>query len=689
MSSSAYPPPSGYGQRPRYSYDGSNGRGGRYTQSPLSSSSNVHGASSSTGNGGNRRHSMDPQHFHNQVHNSRPPSRAMDHYSRPPSRAWQQQQQQQHRPITPAMTDHEYYEERRLGDFTADQAARLDAMDSVSAIHDHQEGEEVTAQFYHPPPGAYDHYYSPRRSQPGPPTSYSWPEQQQQSPHYNTGQYYPSAASEPGIGQQQYPTSAQMYDDPYAAEGPGYFYQPPIRPQSVASSSAYTLTHPPALYPASPVSETPPAIFGIHADHHAGSNGKPRREHLPSFPSWSRHWYDGHLSANGHAYTSVPPPDGASGWESETLTRSGKSPRRGGRYSADFVKEERMRMLEKQFGKPKVKHRGDGEDEEEEQGEENGEPPYDPDAELSPGQVTSKGSIKMHWAKTYLTLKVLAMLFALVAVVTGVALVLMIKPSTDSIPAIKSSPTGYILHVASLLSLVVLSYLFLFRPCCCDPARSAAKRKGLQGPEQGNAGGLGGMIIPVISGGVGGNGPKRGFFGRKKNKFGHAEGHQPMGTTVNLIVDPSMLTQTQGGKRKQKRRKDHGYSSASSNDSSDDDDDEGPDLPGNFRNGKRRLNPLESMQQRRLQNLAIESFKKSLTILTLFTILLLILIVLLFVFSKGKAINCVSNGSSWCLVWKLELASNILIVIALFAILVLGWWGYRKSRRAGGRISGP
>lgn len=653
--------------RPRYSFDGASRS--RYSPSPLSAAG--------------RRLSV-------------------DHYgqgSRPPPTAWNN-----HRSMTPAaMSNADYYEERRLGEMAGDIGSPGDALDSVSAIHAPYVAEPPQLPYGYDGDAVRYPYAGGGGRGGGPPTSFSWPAA------VTPNDAFQATGSEPGhfYAYAPHPGSAQMYDDPYAGYGwnaaAEYHYQPPHPPHSMASgsSSAPTLAHPASLYPASPHAETPPSIFGVHADHHGGMGSDRRRsaraDHLPAFPPWSRTWYDGHMSANGHAYTTVPPPDGASGWESETLTRSGRSsrphPRHShGRDSADFVKEERIRMLEKKFGKPKIKHRGQG-DEDDEADDDDAREVIDPDADLAAGAVTSKGSIKMPWPKTYLTLKILLVLVALVAFVMALLAVLMIKPDADATPAIKSSPVSWALHVAALLSFLLMTWLFLFRPCCCDSGRSAAKHGGA-GLDNGPAG-LAGMVIPVMGGG-GGGGPdaKRGFFGRKK------KGMQPgqmMAPTVNLIVDPSALGNAlNGGKRKKKRRRrkgdyDGAYSSdddEDDDDSDDDDDDDEEAIPGAFRGNQRRKNPLERMKQRRLHALALASLRRALTWLTLFALVLLALVVVVFAFSKGQATTCKSEGSSWCLCWSVEMACTILVEIGIVCVLILGWWGFSKSRRALGR-SGP
>lgn len=646
--------------RPRYSYDGASRP--RYTPSPLSAGNDA---------SDRRRYSVDQ-------------NRAAH---RPPPVAWQ------NRAFTPALTENDFYEERRLGDL-AGEAAHVDAMDSVSAVHDAGLAGRGSP-FYGRAASPYGPYSDGMGYARGPPTSYSWPNALPTSGPDG----YPATASEPGQFYAPHPGSARMYEDPYA-QGPDYFYQPPpMRPQSVASSSAYTLAHPPSLYPASPMAEAPPSIFGVQADHHGlpspNQDRSRARDNLPSFPSWNRNWYDGHMSANGHAYTAVPPGSGASGWESETLTRSGRAGAgfhqpygNNPRESADFVKEERVRMLEKKFGKPKISHRGEGDKDDEGDGEE--QVKHDPDADLYAGQVTSKGSIKMPWPKTYLAIKVLLVLVALVAFIMALLVVLMIKPVGDAIPAIKSSPISWALHVGSLLSFLLMTWLFLFRPCCCDSGRSAA-RNGGAGLEGGaGAGGLGGMVIPVLGGQGGpGNRSGKGIFGRKKNA---ANGATQMGTTVNLIVDPSMLGGANGGghhKKKRRSKKRDMYDEESEDSDEDADEDDADDVPGAFRSHHhRRKSPLEMLKQRRLHAVALSSLRRALTFLTLFSLVLLALLIALFAFSGGKATTCKSPGTSWCLCWSVELACNILVEIGILSILVLGWWGYQKARRAMGR-NGP
>lgn len=137
--------------------------------------------------------------------------------------------------------------------------------------------------------------------------------------------------------------------------------------------------------------------------------------------------YGGHLSANGHAYTAVAPASAETGWESETLTHSrpslhgaGQSPygyvANGNEGLSDYVKEERMRMLEKEFG-PKVSRKGKGKGEGEEDGEEEEE--QEPE-ELVMGSVDSRGKLVTPGPKKRVAARWLQGLVALVAAACGI-----------------------------------------------------------------------------------------------------------------------------------------------------------------------------------------------------------------------------------------------------------------------------
>lgn len=172
-------------------------------------------------------------------------------------------------------------------------------------------------------------------------------------------------------------------------------------------------------------------------------------------------------------------------------------------------------MLEKEFG-PKISRKGkDGADEEDE------------DREPVPiGGVDEKGRLMLPRRKIRITTRVFQCLVSLAGAGLGIGGFIMIRPKAKAPPS--GTFPSFVLYGVSAISTIVCLWLFALKPCC----RS--------GREPGGAGAMGagaagnGMVIPVMAGG--GAGAKgRGMFGKKGKKTVHH------GTTVNLIVDPSML----------------------------------------------------------------------------------------------------------------------------------------------------
>ncbi|PWN39167.1 hypothetical protein IE81DRAFT_43384 [Ceraceosorus guamensis] len=500
---------------------------------------------------------------------------------------------------------------------------------------------------------------------------------------------------------------------------------PGFRPESVASSrtltsAAHQSVHSPLVASASvagsggavfsnqdlEASSSSPGFFDVEARHHvpgrrsrdqepmhavgalnAAPNTGPYGDALPNFPAWSRTWYGGHLSADGHAYTMVPPAMGpgsgnGSGWESETLSRSAGNA--NGQYGrvygkagdhgiSDYVKEERMRMLEKEFGAPKVKH-AKGQDDDDASDKDDDESEEEEQEELVLGSVDSRGRLITERPKWMLAVRWLQILCALTALACGVGGALLIKTASsastdvsndDTIPAPKGTMPAYIMYAASGVTVLILFYLFLFRPCCCDPMR-----KHLKESESGamGMGGLGGMIIPVLSGGGGPGpggkmpkgmpgGPKRGLFGKRKEMMGG--GGAP---TVNLIVDPALLG---GGSGKKGRR-------GQAEDSSSDEEER---LPGEGRKRRRkrrkgRAGVMETMKLQARWRIARSSFK----VFLVWDILLCIvwIAVLIVVIALGK--KCPpGTAKGWCDAFNGNIAAGAIFAAVTILAIYLDW----------------
>ncbi|SPC60959.1 uncharacterized protein UHOD_01681 [Ustilago sp. UG-2017b] len=497
------------------------------------------------------------------VESSRPPSQAgssKSPYGQPPRSPLRQLSQQQH-----VRDESDEYEVRDLGEIAAaNQAAQEQRWGPHAAPSEaparfelYQDQHQLYAADRHAsmpvmpsyePPHAYDGGFYME-----PPGLYEPAPQSNLAPSLGA----PSIASGPSLGGRSR-QSLPVYASP--------------------------LMHSAASAAGSPASE-PPNMFNVTAAHHfPGGRGRPQDpfaggvvggdpraqpgarmgDPLPGFPNWSHTWYGGHLSADGHAYTMVPPGSGQSGWESETLSRHGPpNAMTGNPYGPsypygptqglnDYVKEERIRMLEKEFG-TRVKHKGkskgaDGADSDDDEVD-------DQPAETPLGGVDEKGRLKLPRHKIRIATRWFQCIVSLVAAGCGIGGFIVIRPAEKAPPS--GTLPSFVLYGVSALSTIICFWLFAFKPCCRSNREAAAGVPGAAGN---------GMIIPVMSGGGGPGGkPPKGMFGKKK-----AIGTQ--GTTVNLIVDPALLG---GGKR-----------SSDSDLSSDSDSDES--LRGDDRRRRRR-----------------------------------------------------------------------------------------------------
>lgn len=102
----------------------------------------------------------------------------------------------------------------------------------------------------------------------------------------------------------------------------------------------------------------------------------------------------------------------------------------------------------------------------------------------------------------------------------------------------------YLLYALSIISFLLVTYLFLIFPYCCLGREKDSKLTELMGPE-------GMMVLPVqhLPGGSKHKGPK----GKKKPKKGAPGGGGDV--QVNLIVDPNIF----GGSRRGRDEEEDGY----------------------------------------------------------------------------------------------------------------------------------
>ncbi|KAK0544400.1 hypothetical protein OC846_006082 [Tilletia horrida] len=430
-----------------------------------------------------------------------------------------------------------------------------------------------------------------RRSLP-PPQSYAYAASPPPHPidYHQAGYGNSAAAGGGGYGQ-----------DPYAM--PEYLYSPQphssgsLAPPSVSSGASATSTH----------RTRHDGIFAVAAPHHSQARG-PRSSYpshssiqlqqqqqqlqqqmyqhsqqsgqgmavgdvLPSFPPWSMAWYAGHVSADGHAYTMVPPNgSGAGDWESDTLTSAGypayphhyrpypvppgaypygPHPPASARSSlardapqaaaadpeaqAAALKAARLRALEREFGLKVDGHPAGHDDDDDDFDDDalgllgergmdddekgDGDDDENEDALLPPGSVTSDGRFvhnhpKMRTAVGWALLLLAVFTFAIGA--GGSYLIKIADPILPSSAPAKGTLGSYALYVLSFFCVGISFYLVCVRPCCVEPVRRR-RVAGMVGGGGGPMGMPGGLVVPVLTNGGGGGGG--GLFGGSKSKM--------------------------------------------------------------------------------------------------------------------------------------------------------------------------
>ncbi|KAJ9477620.1 hypothetical protein PHBOTO_001181 [Pseudozyma hubeiensis] len=464
-------------------------------------------------------------------------------------------------PPQPAHSESDSYEERDLGEIAAaNQAAQERTWGPHAALSEAPARYELYADQH----GYVDHH----QSSPAVPNVYH-------PAHYEPASYGGGIYMEPPVG---------SYD--YVPQ----YHRPPSQGASTIVSGR---SHQSLPAYASPASE-PPNMFDVTAAHHLpGSRSRPQDsfgpgarvgDPLPGFPQWSQTWYGGHLSADGHAYTMVPPGSGQSGWESESLSHGRYGPPGPiGPYSAypygrvvsnDYVKEERMRMLQKEFGTKATTRKGKGKAADDQDSSDDDAEPED----VPIGSVDAKGRLVLPRRKLRIATRWLQCLVSLAAAGLGIGGFILIRPAQKAPPS--GTFASFVLYGVSAISTIACLWLFALKPCC----RSSREPMPKGGPGAGN-----GMVIPILpAGNAGGNG-KPGMFGKKSRTQ-----QAPM---VNLIVDPKLL----GGR-------------ADESDTDTDDDEEtasGEDRRRKKRKAKKRkqLGVLANMKQQARWHIARKSLK--------------------------------------------------------------------------------
>ncbi|KAN0060668.1 hypothetical protein ACQY0O_007326 [Thecaphora frezii] len=435
----------------------------------------------------------------------------------------------------------------------------------------------------------------------------------------------------------------------------------------------------------SPASE-PPNIFNVTARHHLpGSRSRPddaydphrsypgpgNRDELPGFPPWSPAWYGGHHSADGHAYTMVPPGSQQSGWESETLSNNRAG--HGGPYGpfpygyaandprmAERIKEERIRMLEKEFG-PKITHKGKGKAADNDSDDDNDDEDADKEDELLPiGSVDPRGKLVLPRRKLRIAVRCLQCLLSLACAACGIGGALLAHPTEDPPP--KNALPTWALYIVSVLSTIVCLWLFALRPMCVNPLRKVDRMSGGAGGNN--------MVIPVLGGGGSGGAGGGGLFGRR-NKM--RLGRMQAGPTVNLIVDPSLLGQQR-----------------SSHSDSDSDASDKPDyLPGE--NRRRRLRKRRARRQSLLGTMRAQALwqflRRWIKVALFLDVVFALLWLMVAVWAIGWGKTCkIGSFQGWCNAYDGALACAATAAVACIVAIYIGVGDLKASSKPPRRV---
>jgi hypothetical protein len=371
---------------------------------------------------------------------------------------------------------------------------------------------------------------------------------------------------------------------------------------------------------------------------------------MPSLPPWSRSWHDGQKPTQESVQSSRSSHPGQTRWELGSLGRNEASGPYGHVYGqprmSDSVKEERMRMLEKELGAAKVSMKPG----QEERNEYDDEDDLGDDEALALGSVTGKGRLITERPKWKRALRILLGITTVAGCACGLGGALLIKTSSSTAaPAPKGTAPAYVLYACSVVTLLLLFYLFIVRACRCNPLRKELNA----GSDPGNI--LDGMVIPVLSnGGIGGKRGRKGKYGRR--------GMQPQGApTVNFIVDPSFLGM---GRRESRSNKD------------DSEDDER--LPGDARRSRKRKNGLGVVGNMRMQR-RWQLARRELKVVAIWDVVLCLLWIACDVICLGLGKKCTISGG-WCEFYNAAIASGVIVVAVLLGTIYLDYRDLKVSR---------
>ncbi|KAJ2929586.1 hypothetical protein H1R20_g7507, partial [Candolleomyces eurysporus] len=261
----------------------------------------------------------------------------------------------------------------------------------------------------------------------------------------------------------------------------------------------------------------------------------PTYVHPQSYPRAGADWFDDGISYPSYSAPSYSNHDPLLGGSREGVVPWSHDPPEYGQPPLDpQVKENRMRMLEKAFGNPTDSKRASGGISKKGKEKERDDGLMrDDDGNLMVGTPDGKGGLATQGPKLRAAVRVLQVLLVVAVGAPVIYAAVAIKPNPAPPPAGK--PPIYILYVLSPITLLLLLYLFVVRPCTVRRKFSSARQTPYTNP--------GMMVLPVAGGGGKAKGKKKSgptpFPPGKKKKGKKGGPGMPGDLQVNLIVDPN------------------------------------------------------------------------------------------------------------------------------------------------------
>jgi hypothetical protein len=285
-----------------------------------------------------------------------------------------------------------------------------------------------------------------------------------------------------------------------------------------------------STYPTNPIQDPADDIYSPLPVSHL--NGTRSNKKSPFDPGYVHGPYNSNNSYD------LPPPLSSLGHDSvRDMVPWSNDPPEYGPPLDPMLKEERMRMLEREFGsKGKGKSKSDG------------LALVDDEGKPLVGTVDPKGYLVTTGPKRRVFVRTLQIILAAGASVPAIYAAVVshlsltqshsflnisqaIKPENPKDPPPPANkPPIFVLYILSSLTLLLLLFMFFVRPCCCARSKSQSSKHPL-----GGAANMGMMVLPVGGPGKKNKKPKGGNKGKGKYGRPGAQGD----VQVNLIVDPT------------------------------------------------------------------------------------------------------------------------------------------------------